>query len=319
MKPILSAIDYYLGELEPIEGVVKTPDEQDAINTLSALGLKTYSHSNVRVTEMAAESMRRTIARAGIAPSEIDAVVFATESTWDVEPKHDRRNPTRVFRTAVYRTIWEAGLTQAYPLGVTFSGCGNLVASLAVAANAIRTQNAKNVMVVVADRQSDVGTRVMFPAVGVISDAAASCIVTGRQVPGFALDDLVLHSDVSLWEADVETDFGRFLIEMARGLKVMGQKMVATSGLEPRDYKYFLPNNYSRSTLRVFCHQLGYKQEQLFLDNVPRVSHAYAADVLINLFDLEAASSLAPGDRVMGLTSGPATWGMVGLSKTAPA
>ena len=54
---------------------------------------------------------------------------------------------------------------------------------------------------------------------------------------------------------------------------------------------------------------------QLFLDNLQRVSHTYAADVLINLSDLDAKGALASGDRVMALTSGPATWGMIGVTK----
>lgn len=316
MKPTITAVDYYLGELEPLETLARSPEEEDAINTLVAIGLRTYSRSDLRVADMAAAAMRKTIERSGVAPSEIQAVVFATESQWDYEPPTvRRRDNSRKFRQDVYKAIWEVGLTNAYPVGVMFSGCGNLVSAVGVASNMIQAQGMRDVLVVVSDRQAEGTTRVMFPAVGVVSDAAASCLVTSRPVSGFCIDDVVLHSNLGLWEADLERDFGRFLVEMARGLKEMGHKMVAASGRTPDDYKYFLPNNYSRSTLRVFCHQLGYKQSQLFFDNVPRVSHTYAADVLINLFELDAKGTLGSGDRVMALTSGPVTWGMIGLTK----
>jgi 3-oxoacyl-[acyl-carrier-protein] synthase III len=316
MTPTITAIDYYIGTLEPLETLARTPEEEDAINTLVSTGLQTYSRSDLRVADMAAAWMRRTLARAGVAPSAIQAVVFATESHWDFEPPTvQRRDSSRKFRQDIYRAIWEAGLTSAYPFGVMFSGCGNLVSAVAIASNMVQAQGLRDVLVVVSDRQAEGTTRVMFPAVGVVSDAAASCLVTARPVEGFTIDDVVLHSNLGLWEADIEGDFGRFLVEMARGLKDMGNKMVAASGRGPAEYRYFLPNNYSRSTLRVFCHQLGYKQDQLFLDNLPRVSHTYAADVLINLFELEAKGALASGDRVMALTSGPATWGMIGLSR----
>jgi 3-oxoacyl-[acyl-carrier-protein] synthase III len=316
MTPTITALDYYVGHLEPLESLAKTPEEEDAINTLTSIGLRTYSRSDLRVADMAAAAMCKTMERSGVAPADVQAVVFATESQWDYEPPTvRRRDNSRKFRQDIYKAIWEVGLTNAYPFGVMFSGCGNLVSAVAMASNMVRTQGLENVLVVVSDRQAEGTTRVMFPAVGVVSDAAASCLVTSRPVAGFIIDDVVLHSNLGLWEADLEGDFGRFLVEMARGLKEMGHKMVAASGRRPADYKYFLPNNYSRSTLRVFCHQLGYRQDQLFLDSVPRVSHTYAADVLINLFELEANGALAAGDRVMALTSGPVTWGMIGLTK----
>jgi len=316
MKPTITALDYYIGTLEPLETLARSPEEEDAVNTMVATGLCTYSRSELRVADMAAAAMKRTLARSGVAPSAVQAVVFATESHWDYEPPTvRRRDNSRKFRQDVYKAIWEVGLTNAYPFGVMFSGCGNLVSAVAVAANMVQAQGLTDVLVVVSDRQAADTTRVMFPAVGVVSDAAASCLVTSRPVAGFAIDDVVLHSNLGLWEADIEGDFGRFLVEMARGLKEMGHKMVAASGRKPSEYKYFLPNNYSRSTLRVFCHQLGYAQSQLFLDNLPRVSHTYAADVLINLFELEAKGALGSGDRVMALTSGPATWGMIGVTR----
>lgn len=316
MKPTITAIDYYIGTLEPLETLARSDEEADAVNTMVATGLCTYSRSDLRVADMAAAAMRKTLARAGMAPSAVQAVVFATESQWDHEPPTvRRRDNSRKFRQDIYKAIWEVGLTEAYPIGVMFSGCGNLVSAMEIAANLVQARGLHDVLVVVSDRQAAGTTRVMFPAVGVVSDAAASCLVTSRPVAGFTIDDVVLHSNLGLWEADIEGDFGRFLIEMARGLKDMGHKMVAASGRRPADYKYFLPNNYSRSTLRVFCHQLGYQQSQLFLDNLPRVSHTYAADVLINLSDLDAKGALASGDRVMALTSGPATWGMIGVTK----
>jgi 3-oxoacyl-[acyl-carrier-protein] synthase-3 len=316
MKPTITAIDYYLGTLEPLETIVRSDEEADAVNTMVATGLCTYSRSDLRVADMAAEAMRKTLVRAGVAPSAIQAVVFATESQWDYEPPVvRRRDNSRKFRQDIYKAIWDVGLTAAYPLGVMFSGCGNLVSAMLIAANLVEARGLQDVLVVVSDRQAEGTTRVMYPAVGVVSDAAASCLVTSRPVAGFTIDDVVLHSNLGLWEADIEGDFGRFLVEMARGLKDMGQKMIAASGRKPADYRYFLPNNYSRSTLRVFCHQLGYQQSQLFLDNLPRVSHTYAADVLINLSDLNATGTLTNGDRVMALTSGPATWGMIGVTK----
>lgn len=316
MKPTITAIDYYLGTLEPLETLVRSDEEADAVNTMVATGLCTYSRSDLRVADMAAAAMRKTLARAGVAPSAVQAVVFATESQWDYEPSAvGRRDSPRKFRQDIYKAIWEVGLTAAYPLGVMFSGCGNLVSAMLIAADLVCARGLQDVLVVVSDRQAEGTTRVMYPAVGVVSDAAASCLVTSRPVAGFTVDDVVLHSNLGLWEADIEGDFGRFLIEMARGLKDMGQKMVAASGRRPADYRYVLPNNYSRTTLRVFCHQLGYQQSQLFLDNLARVSHTYAADVLINLSDLDAKGALASGDRVMGLTSGPATWGMIGVTK----
>jgi len=119
----------------------------------------------------------------------------------------------------------------------------------------------------------------------------------------------------SVHDVDIEDDFGRFLVEMAKSLKLAGAVMRELTGLAAGDYRHLVVNNYCLSTVRVLAYQLGFDVKQLWLDNVPRFSHAHVADILVNLADMAGAGVVSPGDRVMALGSGPVTWGLMSLRR----
>lgn len=77
-------------------------------------------------------------------------------------------------------------------------------------------------------------------------------------------------------------------------------------------------NNYSSANLEDFADVAGMSADRVFRRNVDRIGHIFAADGLINLADLEATDELAPGDRVLVLSSGPCSWGAMSVTRSLP-
>jgi len=310
----IDGLAYALGALRPIAELEDKGVAPDTLEILAAAGLETYSVAEGSVIELAAESLRKTMDRARVDPAKVDALLFASEDL-AVEGAE-----AGAMRGQLYRMMHGLGLRRAFPLACTFGGCTNFANAVSIASDMVRFKRANQVLVVGADKSRAARSRVIPPAVGVISDGAASCVVrTEAAEPSsgaFAIEAIVQHAELSLYDADLSDDFGRYLIELGRALKAMAARLTAATGRSPGEYKRLVLNNYSRSTTRVFAHALGFQGAQLYADNVGRFSHVASSDTAINLASLLEGGTLTPGDRVMACASGPLSWCVLAVRKT---
>jgi 3-oxoacyl-[acyl-carrier-protein] synthase III len=310
----IDGLAYSLGALRPIADLEDGGVPADTLEILAAAGLETYSAAEGSVIDLAVASLRKTIERARVDPAEVDALLFASEDL-----SVDGTQPVGM-RGQLYQMMHGLGLRRAFPLACTFGGCSNFASAVSIASDMVRFERAKQVLVVGADKSSGARSRVIPPAVGVVSDGAASCVVRGETPEmtsgAFAIEAIVQHAELSLHDADLSDDFGRYLIELGRALKAMAARITASTGRAPSEYELLVLNNYSRSTTRVFAHALGFQGKQLYSENVGRYSHVASSDTAINLATLLEGGRLTAGDRVMACASGPLSWCMLALRKT---
>jgi 3-oxoacyl-[acyl-carrier-protein] synthase-3 len=87
------------------------------------------------------------------------------------------------------------------------------------------------------------------------------------------------------------------------------------SGTGPGSYQWLVANNYSTANLGDFADLAGVPRERVFRGTVARHGHVFTADGLINLAALTAAEQVAAGDGVLVLSTGPFSWGAIGLQR----
>jgi 3-oxoacyl-[acyl-carrier-protein] synthase-3 len=310
--PLIAGLAYRVGEPRPLSQLAELGVEPEILELLAAGGLEMYACTRDSAAELARACMRDTLDRTGCAPGEVDAVLFANESAWtgaEAGPE-----PAVDVRRAFYRVLHELGLERAFPLGLGMSGCASMLAGVAMARGLILGGELRRILVVGSDRRDD-RRRLIPPAVGVISDGAASCLVSAGATSGFAVEAFCQHANLALHAHDLASDFGAYLLEMGKSVRELGARMRALTGRGPEQYRRLVVNNYGMSTMRAFTVQLGFRLDQLYRTNAARLSHVAAADVVINLADLEAAGQLNDGDRVMAFASGPVSWIMAALRK----
>lgn len=297
----LGAIGYQLGKARPL-AELSASDEAARARVLARPEFAHFlSEPSASPYELAAAAIDKTLAVSEVAPAAIDAVVFATDSFCSVKQ-------TMSFYRELVTT---RGLGSAYPTIVSMSECANFHAALDVAHMLVARDRARNVLLLSVDLADVVSpdSRIVGDGIGVMSDAAACCIVSSQLHDG--LDVLAVEKAISPGllpggqPMSVQEDL---LLRIEANEQLFGRLMEA-AGTAAGEVRKVLPSNLSVPMLTTFLGDVGFSAQQLFTSNHRRMGHCLASDCLINLHDHVAAEGADAGDTFVLYGVGPATWG----------
>jgi 3-oxoacyl-[acyl-carrier-protein] synthase III len=296
----LHSIGSALGDARPISSIAPIAGDSDLLDFLHANGLRDYRHADRDPPELAAEAMRETLRLSGLDPRQIGAVVWSSTSfqqrSW--------------YTDDVSRQLGALGLWTAIPVGVTLSECGNLAAALQVATGLVADGH-RHVLVVVADRCPSPDQRLVAPSLAVLSDGAASCIVSAE--PG-GFEFLAAAQYANHRARPGETAQSMLVIRQnAEGMRRAVAAALGKTSIAPDDVGTMLTNNLAISILELFATQAGIPFERMFTGNISSHGHVYAADVLLNL----AGCSAKKGSSVLLATNGTCNWAAIVLRRSA--
>ncbi len=309
-KVYLTAISYELGDFHSIKEIDELKEKPQVLESLLTLGLEKYSKSSLTTLELAKKSALNTLEKANISAKDIDLLVYASYSLWDLE------SPGFV---EISRLVDDLGLENAYPIGTFLSGCGNLQTALRMATNFIQSKECKNILIITVDRFSEKQSRIVQPNVSVLSDAAASCILTSsEEVQGeFELLCTSQNMDATIGSLDPNSQSLEILEKIANGTYQAFSKALKSTGKQTKDIGTIITNNYNISVTKSLCASLGFDIYQAYTKNISRFAHASAADNIINLYDFSRENSLLSNELILLLGTGPSTWGCSILSKNS--
>lgn len=290
----LSAIGIALGERTPLDQVA-AEDLDGQRETLLAEGLRHVLVSDRAVPDLAAESALRTLAESTVP---VDSVVYCTDTRPDVTA------------TADLRTFFR-GIERVDLPGTVVGGadCGNFGLGLAAARQTLLAGQADAVLLVTADRVLG-GQRYLANGVTVLSDGAASCVVSRRRPErGPALRVLSAGTTVQRDVADSDRP-----LTVARATSRAISRIVRAS-LEPlsltaKDVRHLVTGHYGDSPRSFLAMAAGVSPELAHGPRRAEVGHCFAADVLLGAAGLLDGAA-EPGDLVLLLASGPDTWSAV--------
>lgn len=227
--------------------------------------------------ELLAETARRSLADFGARQPPVDAVILcATRFPADVEGHAD----------FVGRLIETLGLHQAIPYGVTLNRCATLTSALGLAEALVRSGRHQSILVAAGDT-SDAHAERLRPF-AVFSDGAASCIVSAGQGGEFQLLGTAAAVDARMMKPN-----GEISADLARRANA---DLFARAEVGLRDIKCLAHNNLWKPIVVMKEQQAGFRRDQLYLDNIPRIGHVFSCDPLINMIDLAASGSVASGE-----------------------
>jgi 3-oxoacyl-[acyl-carrier-protein] synthase-3 len=300
-KAYLHSIGSALGEARPIAGIEPIADNPDLLDFLRLNGLRDYRHSDRDPPLLATEAMRESIERSGLDPRQIGAIVWSSTSfqqrSW--------------YTDDVSRQLGELGLWTAVPIGVTLSECGNLSAALQVAAGLVAGGH-RHVLVVVADRCPGPDQRLVPPSLAVLSDGAASCIVSAEPRPGFELLAVAQCANHRVRSGQAGETMV-VLRQNAEGMRRALTTALRQAAVEPGAVGAMITNNLAKIMLEMFAAQAGIPFARVYTEHLASHGHVYAADGLLNLAECEVEE----GDTVLLATNGTCNWGAMVLRRTA--
>ncbi len=272
---------YFLGEEErrvtEIPGLAGWLARNQMIDDPGLWGWERYRVSARPTVELLAETARRSLADFGARQPRVDAVILcATHFPTNVDGHAD----------LVGRLLDTLGLHQAIPYGVTLNRCATLTSALVLAEALVRSGRHEAILVAAGDTIGSEDERLRPFAV--FSDGAASCIVSARQGGEFQLLGTAAAVDTRMM-----TPNGQISADLTRQANA---ELSARAKVDLRDIKCLAHNNLWRPIVMMKEQQAGFRRDQLYLDNIPRIGHVFSCDPLINMIDLATNGFVASGE-----------------------
>ncbi len=283
---------YVLGERE-----VGYADIPDLPRLAASFGLvpdpRLWGWGTIRATdrdlaELAADTGRRTLLAAGVNPSGVDALILCSTRV---------PSPAEGHGGFLARVLTGIGLGDLPFYGQNLNRCVNLLAGIDVARAFVLAGRYRRVLVITVDAVAE--GAVPMSQFALFSDGAASCLVSAD--PGSADSYEVLGCAVAQetaaleWTSQISSDLAR----------QVNERLLVPPGLKLGDVTALLHVNLFKPLLVMKERQAGFREDQLYLDNIPRTGHCFAADPLINLVDRVALGHLDEGHYAMLAASVP--------------
>ncbi|WP_349369830.1 3-oxoacyl-[acyl-carrier-protein] synthase III C-terminal domain-containing protein [Salinarimonas sp.] len=247
------------------------------------LGLDRYFVADEPLARTAALSAGESLAASDLDPHEIDALLLCATRIAGEPADHAR------LIGDIARTV---GVSDAWAAGVTAARCAGLMAGLRMAEGLVASGH-RHVLLVAADAAH--GPQDRLRPFALFSDGAASCVLSARDArragSGFDLIAMSGGGDVARMD-----EGARLSAELNARVDDM---LLRRSGTPRGGVRAVMPTNVFRPVLAMSEIQGGWAPEQLYLDNVARCAHCFAADPIVNLADYARAETLAPGDRIV--------------------
>ena len=317
MGAYIRAISYYLPEETLTNEALATEfPEWDVDKVYNKVGVRTRHLAGDTETagDLAEKAARKLFAEEGVNPSEIDFLLFCTES-----PDHFLPSTACILQDRLGIPTSAGALS--YDLG-----CSGCIYGMAMAKGLIAAGVASNVLLLTAETYTkflhpqDKSNRTIF------GDGAAACLISKdkglAEIKDFVLGtdgsgaaNLMLHSGASRQpeKTGVETtdDDGHvnredflymngsaifnFTLETVPPLM---KSLLTKSGLEKAEVDYFVfhqANKYMLSTLRKVC---GIPSDRFYI-NLEETGNTVSSTILIGLKECLKAETIVPGMKVM--------------------
>lgn len=253
-------------------------------------GWGTIRSTSRGLADLAADAGRQTLLAAEVDPAAVDALVLCSTRV---------PGPAEGHGGLLARVLTGIGLGDLPFYGQNLNRCVNLLAGIDVARAFVLAGRYARVLVITVDAVAD-GAAPMSQF-ALFSDAAASCLISASPGPSAAESYEVLgcaaaQETASLdWTSQISSDLAR----------QVNKALLGPAGLSLGDVAALLHVNLFRPLLVMKERQAGFREDQLFLDNITRTGHCFAADPLINLVDRVALGHIGAGDYAMLAASVP--------------
>ena len=304
-RVFLDSISCIIGDPFPVDELPECRKSSADMQVLKQEGYENFLTCSASIEEMAIQSLQKTLENSKISPDMIDILIFSSDSAGDQRE--------RECNSIVHNICAKLGLVNAYPLGVNQSTCGNFCSSLRIAAALLQTGDAKHILLVTAEK-SENGKRIMDSNAAVLSDGAASCLVSTSEQARYRLLGITQSSCHSLGS---ETEAGSKVFLALNGFQKAFEKFIHQQGLDVGSVVQLIPNNYNSTLLSIYSQISQIGMEKIYTDNLSAKAHVYSSDNLINLMDYANSTDLQPGDRIVMLSNGPSNWGLTALEVNA--
>jgi 3-oxoacyl-[acyl-carrier-protein] synthase-3 len=206
----------------------------------------------------------------------------------------------------VHEMCDRVGLGHALPFTVTHHACATNLLAIDLAGRLLADDGDPNALALVVAGETVFTHDVeLSPEARVFGEGAGACLVSAH-----GLRDRVLsyvaeqRGDLDHWAPGVTDAAARFAKAYRGTLCDVINAAVDAAGLTMADIELLLPHNVNVVSWQRVCAQLDFPVERVLLDNVPRLGHAFAADLFVNYQLAMERNLLKPGTVYLAAAAG---------------
>jgi len=189
------------------------------------------------------------------------------------------------------------GLADIPAYGANLNRCVNLLAGIDLARALVVSGRYRRVLVITTDKVAEGADRMSQFAL--FSDGAASCVIAAEAGPasGFELLGCATAQETASleWTSQISADLA----------KDVNEQLTGAAGIKLGDVVALAHANLFTPLVAMKERQAGFSADQLYLGNITRLGHCFAADPLINLVDRDGLGHLPAGSYCLLASSVP--------------
>ncbi|QXG75609.1 ketoacyl-ACP synthase III [Modestobacter sp. L9-4] len=280
---------------DELSTMMDTNDEW--IQTRVGIAERRWASEDETLVEMAVAAGGKALAASGLAPEDVDLVIVASASLTAPIPGI---GPQVAHRLGIPRP-------GAFDLN---AGCAGFCYSLGLASDAIRSGDARNVLVVGVERLTDVTDLADRTTAVIFADGAGAAVVGASEEPG--IGPAVWGSDGDQYNA-IEIAAGRSTMTMA-GQAVYRwatTKLTETlfealdrAGVTAADIDVFAPHQANLRIVESMAKKLGLTEDTVIARDIVQSGNTSAASIPLALTALQESGEAKSGDLVLVLGYG---------------
>jgi 3-oxoacyl-(acyl-carrier-protein) synthase III len=280
---------------DELSQVMDTNDEW--IQSRVGIAERRWASEDETLVEMAVAAGGKAMAASGLAPDEIDLVILASASL---------RAPIPGIGPQVAHRL---GIPRPGALDLN-AGCAGFCYSLGLASDAIRAGDARNVLVVGAERLTDVTDLTDRSTAVIFADGAGAAVVAASDEPG--IGPVAWGSDGDQFNA-IEIAAGSSTMSMAgqavyrwattKLTETLVQAM-ERAGVGPRDIDVFAPHQANLRIIEQMTRRLGFGDDVVVARDIVQAGNTSAASVPLALSALLESGEAKSGDLALVLGYG---------------
>ncbi|MBD0741991.1 beta-ketoacyl-ACP synthase 3 [Streptomyces sp. CBMA152] len=269
------------------------------IETRSGIRERRFAAPDETLHSMALAAAGKALAAAGVDPREIDLVVLASMSQLDQTP------PLSV------RVAQALGARAAAAIDLS-AACAGFCHAIAIASDAVRAGSARNVLVIGAERMTDIVERTDRGSAFLFADGAGAMVVGSAAAPG--IGPVVRRADGAYSEALRMTApwgdsagarpwmrmDGRRIFRWAMDeVAPAAAEALRAADVSPADLGAFVPHQANLRIIDLMAERLGLGPRTAVAQDVVRMGNTSAASIPLALETLLAEGQAGSGDTAL--------------------
>lgn len=295
----ISHLHYVLGDFQSLMDIPEMITSKENLAKFRINGVRQFCSTNKTMYQLALETSRTTILKSELDKKMITAVFFATGNHHCTELQEE---------DFASRLLDELGLDHAFFYGVFMQYCASVAAAVQLAAQYAEVHDT-NVLLVSVDKIFDYGhiKRIIPGVIGLHSDGAVSCIISGRE-PEFSLAPFQTLQDSSSWRMMYGQEKKGLQDSFLSNSRIVIARVLEKSHLLKNQINHVVTNNFNYTISKNLSIYWEIPYEKFFSLNISRTAHCPAGDVFINLLDMSKAGIIESGDSILTFFPAPHSW-----------